>query len=54
MGVRDFFQLNWFMVEPLLVELCHGWGGELRCGYDAKSVVNISFQEEVGGVVGVP
>ena len=26
----------------------------MRCRYDAKSVVHISFQKEVGGVVGVP
>ena len=54
MGVRDSFQLDRFVIEPFLVELQHGCGIDLRCGDDAKSVVHISFQKEVGGVVGVP
>ena len=53
-GVIDHFQLNWFVVEPFLIEFLHGRMLEEKNWEDAKPVVDISFQEELLMVVGVP
>ena len=53
-GVIDHLQLNWFVVEPFLIEFLHGWMLEEKDWEDAKAVVDISFQEELLMVVGVP
>ena len=53
-GVIDHLQLNWLVVEPFLIEFLHGWMLEEEDWEDAKPVVDISFQEELLMVVGVP
>jgi hypothetical protein len=52
--VWDSLQLDWSVVEPFICELNHGRRGDDGGRDDAKPVVNISFQEELGGVVCVP
>ena len=53
-GVINYFQLNWFVVEPFLIEFLYGWMLEEKFWEDAKAVVDISFQKELMMVVGVP
>ena len=46
--VRNLLQLHWLVVEPFLVEFSDGCGRHDGGGKDAKPVVHISFQEELG------
>ena len=53
-GVIDHLQLDWFVVEPFLIEFLHGWMLEEKFWEDAKTVVDIPFQKELVISVGVP
>ena len=52
--VFHWFQLDWFVVEPLIPELSDGWLVLQKCFEDGKPVVHISLHEDLGREVFVP